>query len=89
MPAAPPVSATAARMELNIDFSAGATQTRTFTMIGRVSSGQHPAFGTYTASSSPSNIRAARSRAPPPRLCNQGVLAIEVARIVHENASPD
>jgi spore coat protein U-like protein len=39
-----------ARMDVNFDFSASATQTRTFTMFGRVSSGQNPAFGTYTDS---------------------------------------
>ena len=38
------------RLDINFDFTAGATQTRTYTMYGRVTSGQNPAFGTYTDS---------------------------------------
>ena len=39
-----------ARLDINFDFTAGATQTRTYTMYGRVTSAQNPAFGTYADS---------------------------------------
>jgi spore coat protein U-like protein len=40
----------ASRFDINMDFSTGATQTRTYTMFGRVASGQNPAFGSYSDS---------------------------------------
>lgn len=39
-----------ARLDINFDFTTGATQTRTFTMFGRIASGQNPAFGAYSDS---------------------------------------
>lgn len=36
----------AARLDFNIDFSSGSTQTMTFTMFGRVLSGQNPVYST-------------------------------------------
>lgn len=38
------------RLDLNFDFTTGATQTRTYTMYGRVASAQNPAFGQYSDS---------------------------------------
>lgn len=34
------------RLNFNLDFSTGSTQTRTFTLYGRLPSGQNPAYGT-------------------------------------------
>jgi spore coat protein U-like protein len=36
------------KLDIEMDFATGATQTRTYTMYGRVSLGQNPTFATYT-----------------------------------------
>lgn len=38
------------KLDLAIDFGAGSTQTRTYTMFGRIASGQNPPFGNYSDS---------------------------------------
>lgn len=38
------------RLDFNMDFTTGATQTRSYTMFGRVASGQNPPFGNYSDS---------------------------------------
>jgi spore coat protein U-like protein len=38
------------RLDINFDFTTGATQTRTYTMFGRVAAAQNPAFGSYSDS---------------------------------------
>jgi spore coat protein U-like protein len=38
------------RLDINIDFSTGSSQTRTYTMFGRVSAGQNPAFSSFSDS---------------------------------------
>lgn len=40
----------ASRLDISIDFTTGATQTRSYTMFGRVVSGQNPPFGSYSDS---------------------------------------
>ncbi|HEX8193270.1 MAG TPA: spore coat U domain-containing protein [Allosphingosinicella sp.] len=37
-----------ARVDLNIDFTSGSSQTRTFTMFARVTAAQNPGFGSYS-----------------------------------------